>query len=85
MGDKNNDKDYGENRQDYKEEKCNEDISKNKEKIDSINNNFMFKYKTKKYFMDSDSKRKRVKKKRKFKPDDIRKKIKSIFHKILKI
>ena len=32
VGDKNNDKDYGENREDYKEEKCNEDISKNKEK-----------------------------------------------------
>ena len=82
--DKNNDKDYGENREDYKEEACNADISKNKETIDSINNNFMFKFKTKKYFMDSDGKKKRVKKKRKFKPDDIRKKIKSRFHKTLK-
>jgi hypothetical protein len=84
VGDNNNDKDYGENREDYKEETCNADISKNKETIDSINNNFMFKFKTKKYFMDSDGKKKRVKKKRKFKPDDIRKKIKSRFHKTLK-
>ena len=84
VGDKNNDKDYGENREDYKEETCNADISRNKETIDSINNNFMFKFKTKKYFMDSDGKKKRVKKKRKFKPDDIRKKIKSRFHKTLK-
>ena len=43
-----------------------------------------WKFTTKKYFIDSDGKKKRVKKKRKFKPDDIRKKIKARFHKTIK-
>ena len=47
-------------------------------------NDFDFKFVTKKYYISSDGKKKRVKKKRKYKPDDIRKKIKVRFHKILK-
>ena len=39
---------------------------------------------TKKYFIASNGRKKKVKKKRKFKPDDIRKKIKSRFHKLIK-
>ena len=43
-----------------------------------------WKFTTKKYFITENGKKKRVKKKRKFKPDDIRKKIKARFHKIIK-
>ena len=43
-----------------------------------------WKFTTKKYFIAEDGKKKRVKKKRKYKPDDIRKKIKARFHKIIK-
>jgi len=60
----------------------NEEIS-NTEQIGNIND-FDFKFVTKKYYISSDGKKKRVKKKRKYKPDDIRKKIKVRFHKILK-
>ena len=42
------------------------------------------KFKTKKYYISSEGKKKRIKKIRKYKPDDIRKKIKVRFHKILK-
>jgi hypothetical protein len=54
--------------------------------IEYINtpNDFIFKFTTKKYFVTENGKRKRVKKKRKFKPDDIRKKIKARFHKTFK-
>ena len=55
----------------------------NTEQIGNIND-FDFKFVTKKYYISSDGKKKRVKKKRKYKPDDIRKKIKVRFHKILK-
>ena len=61
------------------EEKSNNDIQ-----IQIINDNFNFKFKTKKYFVAPDGKKKKVKKIRKFKSDDIRKKIKSRFHKTLK-
>ena len=54
------------------------------ETINGLNESFNFKFKTKKYFLASNGKKKRVKKKRKFKPDDIRKKIKARFHKTLK-
>ena len=40
--------------------------------------------KTKKYFIAENGKKRRIKKKRKFKSDDIRKKIKSRFHKTFK-
>ena len=48
------------------------------------NYNMALKFITKKYFIASNGKKKRVKKKRKYKPDDIRKKIKARFHKIIK-
>lgn len=41
-------------------------------------------FKIKRYFVDADGKRKKVKKQRKFKSDDIRKKIKVRFHKVFK-
>ena len=68
----------------------NDDISEEKnenlinDKNNLINDFNIFKFKTKKYFIASNGKKKRVKKKRKYKPDDVRKKIKSRFHKIIK-
>jgi hypothetical protein len=67
----------------------NKDKNKNEEMYDYIEyintpNDFIFKFTTKKYFVTENGKRKRVKKKRKFKPDDIRKKIKARFHKTFK-
>ena len=57
----------------------------NQESILSSNEqNFPFKFITKKYFVADDGKKKVIKKKRKFKSDDIHKKIKSRFHKTLK-
>ena len=61
----------------------NEENSNYTEQI-SNSNDFDFKFVTKKYYISSDGKKKRVKKKRKYKPDDIRKKIKVRFHKTLK-
>ncbi len=52
--------------------------------INTSNDINWWKFTTKKYFIGSDGKKKRVKKKRKFKPDDIRKKIKARFHKTIK-
>ena len=46
-----------------------------------INNS---KFKTTDYYIDENGKKKKQKKKRKFKPDDIRKKIKARFHKVIK-
>ena len=43
-----------------------------------------FKFKTTNYYFDEKGRKKKLKKKRKFKPDDIRKKIKSRFHKTIK-
>jgi hypothetical protein len=73
----------GSNKDESKEESVNEETYNG---IDHINtpNDFIFKFKTKKYFVSENGKRKRVKKKRKFKPDDIRKKIKARFHKAIK-
>ena len=48
------------------------------------NDSANWKFTTKKYFIANNGKKRRVKKKRKFKPDDIRKKIKARFHKIIK-
>ena len=54
------------------------------EQIRNGNDNNFFKFTTKKYFVLPNGKKRRIKKKRKFKSDDIRKKIKSRFHKTLK-
>ena len=54
------------------------------EQIMNGNEDFLFKFKTKKYFIAENGKKRRIKKKRKFKSDDIRKKIKSRFHKTFK-
>ena len=72
------------NKEEFKNEKMNEKNMKYNETINDINDNFNFRFKIKKYFIESNGKKKRVKKKRKFKPDDIRKKIKVRFHKTLK-
>ncbi len=78
---KNND---GDKKEEYKDEKTNEDFSNYNEQINNLSDNFLFKFTTKKYFVAPNGKKKRVKKKRKFKPDDIRKKIKARFHKTIK-
>ena len=68
-------------------EKNYEEDSLNTEQINNINNGnncYDFKFKTKKYCILPNGKKRREKKKRKFKSDDIRKKIKSRFHKTLK-
>ena len=69
--------------EDLKEDLLSEEIS-NKEPLENLNDNFLFKFTTKKYYRDENGKKKRVKKKRKFKSDDIRKKIKARFHKIIR-
>ena len=66
------------------DEKSNEEFSNYNEQINNLSENFLFKFTTKKYFVAPNGKKKRVKKKRKFKPDDIRKKIKARFHKTIK-
>ena len=73
----------GSNKDINKEESVNEETYNGIEHINTPND-FIFKFKTKKYFYSENGKRKRVKKKRKFKPDDIRKKIKARFHKTIK-
>ena len=73
----------GSNKDESKEEIANEETYNCIEHINTPND-FIFKFKTKKYFVSENGKRKRVKKKRKFKPDDIRKKIKARFHKTIK-
>lgn len=50
----------------------------------SENELYLMKFFTKKYYVSENGRRKRIKKKRKYKPDIIRKKIKSRFHKALK-
>ena len=63
-------------------------IDENTLNSEQINNNtntcYEFKFKTKKYCIMPNGKKRRQKKKRKYKSDDIRKKIKSRFHKTLK-
>ena len=62
-----------------------EEGSVNTEQIANNGNNYYeFKFKTKQYYVMPNGKKRRVKRKRKFKSDDIRKKIKSRFHKTLK-
>ena len=67
----------------FKENKQNEN-QYNIDNLGKLNDNFLFLFTTKKYFVAENGKKKRVKKKRKFKPDDIRKKIKARFHKTMK-
>jgi hypothetical protein len=69
---------------DYNEEKTSEETNRYIETINNGNDNCIFKFMTKKYYVGPDGKKKKVKKSRKFKSDDIRKKIKSRFHKALK-
>ena len=64
----------GDKKEEYKDEKSNEEFSNYNEQINNLSENFLFKFTTKKYFVAPNGKKKRVKKKRKFKPDDIRKK-----------
>ena len=73
----------GTNKGELREEKLKEETYDYSGNINTPNE-FLFKFKTKKYFVAEDGKKKKVKKKRKFKPDDIRKKIKSRFHKTIK-
>ena len=63
-----------------KEEKNSGDINEEEnsyyiEQIRNGNENFLFKFTTKKYFVLPNGKKRRIKKKRKFKSDDIRKKV----------
>lgn len=70
-----------------KEEKDDEKNNSEKKLIDikaEINKFKLMKFKIRKYYLDHNGKRKIAKKKRKYKPDDIRKKIKSRFHKVIK-
>lgn len=68
--------------------KTNEELysNLNVDKFNPISENdiYLMKFTTKKYYVSENGRRKRVKKKRKFKSDMIRKKIKSRFHKTLK-
>ena len=80
----NNNKNNGNNKEIFKENKSIEEISNYNETINNLTDNFLFKFTTKKYFVAPNGKKKKVKKKRKFKPDDIRKKIKARFHKTIK-
>ena len=61
-----------------------ENLSNSEQVVNNINSYYDFKFKTKKYYIAPNGKKRREKKKRKFKSDDIRKKIKSRFHKTLK-
>ena len=61
-----------------------EEISLYSEPVSNINEDSLFKFTTKKYFITPNGKRRRIKKNRKYKSDDMRKKIKSRFHKTLK-
>ena len=67
----------------YEDEKKVEDNKSQNEQIACLNN-LCLKFSTKKYFIAANGKKKKVKKKRKYKPDDIRKKIKARFHKAIK-
>ena len=75
---------YKKKKKDCIDEKSIDEIYNDIEKINNLTKNFFNKFKIKKYFIDENGKRKKIKKKRKFKSDDIRKKIKSRFHKTFK-
>ena len=61
-----------------------EENSSSNNNNEQINYNYDFKFKTKRYFIMPNGKKRLQKKKRKYKSDDIRKKIKSRFHKTIK-
>ena len=63
---------------------CLENIDFTNEQMNSKMDIGLLKFTIKKYFIGLDGKKKRIKKKRKYKPDDIRKKIKARFHKAIK-
>ena len=79
----NNNNNPGKNKEEFKKYKSREESNSN-DKVNNISDIFMFKFKTKKYVVGPNGKKKKVKKKRKYKPDDIRKKIKARFHKTIK-
>jgi len=66
----------------------NEFLNKETEKDEKDNNEcdeiFKMKFKTKKYYINENGKKRRIKRERKYKSDDIRKKIKVKFHKTIK-
>ena len=66
----------------------NEFLNKETEKDEKDNNDcdeiFKMKFKTKKYYINENGKKRRIKRERKYKSDDIRKKIKVKFHKTIK-
>ena len=68
----------------YKDKKSIDEINYDNKKMKTISNEFLYKFKIKRYFIDENGRRKKIKKKRKYKPDDIRKKIKCRFLKTLK-
>lgn len=74
---------YLETNKNVEEEKRLEENKSKNEQILFLNN-LCLKFSTKKYFIAANGKKKKVKKKRKYKPDDIRKKIKARFHKTIK-
>ena len=85
----NNPKTNSQNSQNYTEKITTENFNEEEnsiysEQIEKGNENLLFRFTTKKYFITENGKRKRIKKKRKFKSDDMRKKIKSRFHKTFK-
>ena len=75
--------------QNYNEKNSNDSYNEEENSLYSelpsnINEDSLLKFTTKKYFYTPNGKRRRIKKNRKYKSDDMRKKIKSRFHKTLK-
>ena len=70
--------------EDEKEQDITSENCLNKKEIEFQNNSTYLRFKTKKYIINEKGKKKTIKKTRKFKPDDIRKKIKARFHKLIK-
>ena len=81
---KTNSKNKGENNEEKQENKMDDEFSNYNEQLNNLTDNFLYKFQTKKYFVDEKGKKRKIKRKRKFKSDDIRKKIKSRFHKTIK-
>lgn len=77
-------KNYEENNEEKHEDKLDDEFSNYNEQTNNTPDNFLYKFTTKKYFVDENGKKRKERKKRKFKSDDIRKKIKSRFHKTIK-
>ena len=62
----------------------NKEIEKEEKEKNECDEIFKMKFKTKKYYINEKGKKRRIKKERKYKSDDIRKKIKVKFHKTIK-